>query len=211
MMKHLPLERLYRDSRCGALMLPWTAELILDRMGRETLYEAGRKGRVNRANNAGVMQRHRRRHLRRFTRLTASAGRLCCGCVCQSRFDSAAVAFRRWDGPRKARNRAPNGALRRSVRRAGARSLPNVSAPPCAATPSWCPARRARCRGAPSCCATCPRPTRSCACWCSAASMATSCRRPRWRCTGSAWRRTSRCSCRNRCTGASSRRSTRTA
>uniref|UniRef100_UPI00356AE8D1 acyl-CoA dehydrogenase family protein n=1 Tax=Hydrogenophaga sp. TaxID=1904254 RepID=UPI00356AE8D1 len=38
MMKHLPLERLYRDSRCGALMLPWTAELILDRMGRETLY-----------------------------------------------------------------------------------------------------------------------------------------------------------------------------
>ncbi len=43
MMKHLPLERLYRDSRCGALMLPWTAELILDRMGRETLYEAGEK------------------------------------------------------------------------------------------------------------------------------------------------------------------------
>ena len=41
MMKHLPLERLYRDSRCGALMLPWTAELCLDRMGRETLYEAG--------------------------------------------------------------------------------------------------------------------------------------------------------------------------
>ena len=41
MMKHLPLERLYRDSRCGALMLPWTAELILDRMGRETLYEPG--------------------------------------------------------------------------------------------------------------------------------------------------------------------------
>jgi alkylation response protein AidB-like acyl-CoA dehydrogenase len=43
MMKHLPLERMYRDSRCGALMLPWTAELILDRMGRETLYEAGEK------------------------------------------------------------------------------------------------------------------------------------------------------------------------
>ena len=43
MMKHLPLERLYRDSRCGALMLPWTAELILDRMGRETLYEAGER------------------------------------------------------------------------------------------------------------------------------------------------------------------------
>lgn len=41
MLKHLPLERLYRDSRCGSLMLPWTAELLLDRMGRETLYEAG--------------------------------------------------------------------------------------------------------------------------------------------------------------------------
>jgi alkylation response protein AidB-like acyl-CoA dehydrogenase len=43
MMKHLPLERLYRDSRCGALMLPWTAELVLDRMGRETLYLPGEK------------------------------------------------------------------------------------------------------------------------------------------------------------------------
>jgi alkylation response protein AidB-like acyl-CoA dehydrogenase len=41
MLKHLPLERLYRDSRCGSLMLPWTAELVLDRMGRETLYEPG--------------------------------------------------------------------------------------------------------------------------------------------------------------------------
>jgi alkylation response protein AidB-like acyl-CoA dehydrogenase len=43
MMRHLPLERMYRDSRCGALMLPWTAELIIDRMGRETLYEAGER------------------------------------------------------------------------------------------------------------------------------------------------------------------------
>jgi alkylation response protein AidB-like acyl-CoA dehydrogenase len=41
MLKNLPLERLYRDSRCGALMLPWTAELCLDRIGREALYEAG--------------------------------------------------------------------------------------------------------------------------------------------------------------------------
>lgn len=41
MLKSLPLERLYRDSRCGSLMLPWTAELCLDRLGRETLYEAG--------------------------------------------------------------------------------------------------------------------------------------------------------------------------
>ena len=43
MLKHLPLERLYRDSRCGALMLPWTAELLLDRMGREALYEPGER------------------------------------------------------------------------------------------------------------------------------------------------------------------------
>jgi len=43
MMKHLPLERIYRDSRCGSLMLPWTAELVLDRMGREALYEAGER------------------------------------------------------------------------------------------------------------------------------------------------------------------------
>ncbi|MGI9371509.1 MAG: acyl-CoA dehydrogenase family protein [Hyphomicrobiales bacterium] len=41
MLKSLPLERLYRDSRCGALMLPWTAELCLDRIGRESLYEPG--------------------------------------------------------------------------------------------------------------------------------------------------------------------------
>jgi len=41
MLKSLPLERLYRDSRCGSLMLPWTAELCIDRLGRECLYEAG--------------------------------------------------------------------------------------------------------------------------------------------------------------------------
>ncbi len=41
MLKSLPLERMYRDSRCGSLMLPWTAELCIDRLGRETLYEAG--------------------------------------------------------------------------------------------------------------------------------------------------------------------------
>jgi len=41
MLKSLPLERLYRDSRCGSLMLPWTAEICLDRVGREALYEAG--------------------------------------------------------------------------------------------------------------------------------------------------------------------------
>jgi alkylation response protein AidB-like acyl-CoA dehydrogenase len=43
MMKHLPLERLYRDSRHGSLMPPWTAELVLDRMGREALYRPGEK------------------------------------------------------------------------------------------------------------------------------------------------------------------------
>ena len=42
-LKSLPLERLYRDSRCGSLMLPWTAELCLDRLGRDCLYEAGEK------------------------------------------------------------------------------------------------------------------------------------------------------------------------
>jgi alkylation response protein AidB-like acyl-CoA dehydrogenase len=41
MLKSLPLERIYRDSRCGSLMLPWTAELCLDRIGRDALYEAG--------------------------------------------------------------------------------------------------------------------------------------------------------------------------
>ncbi|MEZ5537162.1 MAG: acyl-CoA dehydrogenase [Thiolinea sp.] len=40
MLRSLPLERLYRDSRCGALMLPWTSELCLDMLGKGTLYEA---------------------------------------------------------------------------------------------------------------------------------------------------------------------------
>jgi alkylation response protein AidB-like acyl-CoA dehydrogenase len=43
MLKSLPLERIYRDSRCGSLMLPWTAEICIDRLGKETLYEAGEK------------------------------------------------------------------------------------------------------------------------------------------------------------------------
>jgi len=43
MLKSLPLERLYRDSRCGSLMLPWTAELCIDRLGRECLYEAAER------------------------------------------------------------------------------------------------------------------------------------------------------------------------
>jgi alkylation response protein AidB-like acyl-CoA dehydrogenase len=43
MLKSLPLERLYRDARCGSLMLPLTAELCLDRLGHECLY-AGVEG-----------------------------------------------------------------------------------------------------------------------------------------------------------------------
>ncbi len=41
MLKSLPLERFYRDSRCGALMLPWTAELCLDMIGKASLYNSG--------------------------------------------------------------------------------------------------------------------------------------------------------------------------
>ncbi|MGE3775446.1 MAG: acyl-CoA dehydrogenase family protein [Gammaproteobacteria bacterium] len=41
MLKSLPLERLYRDSRCGSLMLPWSADLCLERLGREALYLPG--------------------------------------------------------------------------------------------------------------------------------------------------------------------------
>ena len=46
MLKTLPLERMYRDSRCGSLMLPWTAELCIDRLGRECLYESGERDEV---------------------------------------------------------------------------------------------------------------------------------------------------------------------
>ena len=41
MLKSQPLERFYRDSRCGALMLPWTAELCMDMLGKGALYEQG--------------------------------------------------------------------------------------------------------------------------------------------------------------------------
>ena len=46
MLRSLPLERLYRDSRCGALMLPWTAELCTDMLGKNLLYEAGETDEV---------------------------------------------------------------------------------------------------------------------------------------------------------------------
>jgi len=45
MLRSLPLERLYRDSRCGSLMLPWTAELCLDMIGKGALYEPGETDR----------------------------------------------------------------------------------------------------------------------------------------------------------------------
>ncbi len=43
MLRSLPLERIYRDSRCGALMLPWTAEICLDMLGKGALYEKGER------------------------------------------------------------------------------------------------------------------------------------------------------------------------
>jgi len=39
MLKSLPLERIYRDSRCGALMLPYTAEIMEDYMSVLALYD----------------------------------------------------------------------------------------------------------------------------------------------------------------------------
>lgn len=39
MLKSLPLERMYRDSRCGALMLPYTAEIMEDYLSVLTLYD----------------------------------------------------------------------------------------------------------------------------------------------------------------------------
>ena len=41
MLKSFPLERLYRDSRCGSLMLPWTADICLERIGHDALYAPG--------------------------------------------------------------------------------------------------------------------------------------------------------------------------
>ena len=41
--RNLRLEQLYRDSRCGALMLPWTPEICMERLGRESLFEPGER------------------------------------------------------------------------------------------------------------------------------------------------------------------------
>lgn len=38
MLRPNPLERHYRDARCGATMLPWSVEVCLDRLGRSQLY-----------------------------------------------------------------------------------------------------------------------------------------------------------------------------
>jgi alkylation response protein AidB-like acyl-CoA dehydrogenase len=40
-LRNFAIERLYRDSRCGSLMLPWTAEICVERLGRESLFEPG--------------------------------------------------------------------------------------------------------------------------------------------------------------------------
>jgi alkylation response protein AidB-like acyl-CoA dehydrogenase len=39
--RSLPLERIARDARCGAVMLPWTAEACLERLGHDSLYRPG--------------------------------------------------------------------------------------------------------------------------------------------------------------------------
>ncbi|MDR0807693.1 MAG: acyl-CoA/acyl-ACP dehydrogenase [Gemmobacter sp.] len=39
MLRSLPLERMYRDSRCGALMLPYTSEIMEDYIGVLALYD----------------------------------------------------------------------------------------------------------------------------------------------------------------------------
>ena len=39
MLKSLPLERIYRDSRCGALMLPYTTEIMEDYLSIMTVYD----------------------------------------------------------------------------------------------------------------------------------------------------------------------------
>ncbi len=44
--KRFPLERLYRDSRCGSLMLPWTPEICMERLGRESVLDPNELGEV---------------------------------------------------------------------------------------------------------------------------------------------------------------------
>ena len=44
MMKTFPLERMYRDARLGSTMLPWSAEVCLERLGRARLYDVADGG-----------------------------------------------------------------------------------------------------------------------------------------------------------------------
>jgi alkylation response protein AidB-like acyl-CoA dehydrogenase len=44
MLRSLPLERIYRDSRCGSLMAPWTAEICLERIGHDALFNDDETG-----------------------------------------------------------------------------------------------------------------------------------------------------------------------
>jgi alkylation response protein AidB-like acyl-CoA dehydrogenase len=37
LLRNLPLERLYRDARCGATMLPWSVDVVRERLGRAGL------------------------------------------------------------------------------------------------------------------------------------------------------------------------------
>ncbi len=39
MLRHLALERMYRDSRLGSTMLPWSAEVAIERIGKARLYD----------------------------------------------------------------------------------------------------------------------------------------------------------------------------
>ncbi len=39
LMRNLPLEQHYRDARCGSVMLPWSAEVCLELLGRFGLYD----------------------------------------------------------------------------------------------------------------------------------------------------------------------------
>ena len=45
LLKQFPLERMYRESRCGSLMLPWSAEITAHRLGEESLVETSESRR----------------------------------------------------------------------------------------------------------------------------------------------------------------------
>ena len=47
MLKSLPIERIYRDSRCGALMLPYTTEIMEDYLSMMSVYDMDNIDNVN--------------------------------------------------------------------------------------------------------------------------------------------------------------------